>query len=184
MLLSLSWLREFVPYDGQVDELAHRLTMVGLEVEEIVRPFSSLSPLVVGRVMEKKPHPEADKLSLCTVDVGGSECLSIVCGAPNVARGQQVAVALEGAELPGGQVIRHTRIRGKDSQGMICSEAELELGQDAAGIMVLENDSEPGASLIRALNLEEYVLNIGVTPNRPDCLSVFGLAREVSTPRA
>ncbi len=180
MLLSLSWLREFVPYDGQVDELAHRLTMVGLEVEEIVRPFSHLSSLVVGRVMEKKPHPEADNLSLCTVDVGGSECLSIVCGAPNVARGQHVAVALEGAELPGGQVIRRTRIRGEDSQGMICSEAELELGQDAAWIMVLENDSEPGASLIRALNLEEYVLNIGVTPNRPDCLSVFGLAREVS----
>jgi len=180
MLLSLSWLREFTPYRGSIDELSHRLTMVGLEVEEIVRPFAHLSPMVVGRVMEKRQHPEADKLSLCSVDVGAGESLSIVCGAPNVQAGQNVAVALEGTELPGGQVIKKTRIRGENSRGMICSEAELELGQDASGIMVLDDALAPGTGLKKALNLEEFVLDIGVTPNRPDCLSVLGLAREVA----
>jgi len=180
MLLSLSWLREFTPYRGSIDELSHRLTMVGLEVEEIVRPFAHLSPMVVGRVVEKKQHPGADKLSLCSVDAGTGENLSIVCGAPNVQAGQNVAVALEGTELPGGQVIKKTSIRGETSQGMICSEAELELGQDSSGIMVLDGAFSPGTGLRRALDLEEFVLDIGVTPNRPDCLSVMGLAREVA----
>ncbi|WP_291320001.1 phenylalanine--tRNA ligase subunit beta [Desulfonatronospira sp.] len=180
MLLSLSWLREFTPYKGSIDELAHRLTMVGLEVEEIVRPFAHLAPMVVGRVVEKKQHPGADKLSLCRVDAGTGENLSIVCGAPNVNTGQNVAVALEGTELPGGQVIKKTRIRGETSQGMICSEAELELGQDSSQIMVLDDALVPGTGLCTALDLEEFVLDIGVTPNRPDCLSVMGLAREVA----
>jgi len=180
MLLSLSWLREFTPYKGSIDELSHRLTMVGLEVEEIIRPFPHLSPLVVGRVIEKRQHPGADKLSLCSVNVGGPDSLNIVCGAPNVEAGQNVAVALEGTKLPGGQEIRKTRIRGETSQGMICSETELELGQDSAGIMVLNDGIKPGTGLSHALGLEEFVLDIGVTPNRPDCLSVLGLAREVA----
>ena len=180
MLLSLSWLREFTPYKGNIDELSHRLTMVGLEVEEIVRPFSHLSPMVVGRVVEKRQHPGADKLSLCSVDAGAGDNLSIVCGAPNVEAGQNVAVALEGTKLPGGQVISRTSIRGEISQGMICSETELELGQDSSGIMVLDDALAPGTGLSQALDLEEFVLDIGVTPNRPDCLSVLGLAREVA----
>ncbi|WP_028574735.1 phenylalanine--tRNA ligase subunit beta [Desulfonatronovibrio hydrogenovorans] len=180
MLLSLSWLKEFTPYDGSVDELAHRLTMVGLEVEEVKRPFAHLSGLVVGHVLERSSHPDADKLSLCKVDIGTGEPLSIVCGAPNVASGQKVAVAPVGTELPGGLVIKKARIRGQLSQGMICSETELELGSDSSGIMVLKSDLAPGSGLIEALNLEECVLDIGVTPNRPDCLSVLGLARETA----
>ena len=180
MLLSLSWLRDFTPYEGSVDELAHRLTMVGLEVEEIVKPFARLSDLIVGRVVERKIHPGADKLSLCTVDAGGSEYLNIVCGAPNVAAEQYVAVALDGTTLPGGQIIRNTQIRGVLSQGMICSEAEMELGPDSSGIMTISGNPAPGSRLDHALDLEQNVLDIGVTPNRPDCLSVFGLAREVA----
>ncbi len=179
MLLSLSWLKEFTPYEGSVDELAHRLTMVGLEVEEIMRPFDFLSGVVVGHVLEKKTHPEADKLSLCRVDIG-SESLSIVCGAPNVAAGQRVAVAPVGTELPGGLTIKKAKIRGQVSQGMICSETELELGVDGSGIMVLDGDPVVGAGIIQTLGLEECVLDIGVTPNRPDCLSVLGLARETA----
>ncbi len=181
MLLSLSWLREFTPFEGSVEELAHRLTMVGLEVEEITRPFENLSSLIVGRVVQKKPHPSSDKLSLCTVDVGGSEYLSIVCGAPNVDKDQNVAVALDGTRLPSGQEVQKTRIRGEESQGMICSQVELNLGQDASGIMVLQEGIAPGTRLDQALDLEEHVLDVGVTPNRPDCLSVLGLAREVAT---
>ncbi len=180
MLLSLSWLKEFTPYEGSVDELAHRLTMVGLEVEEIRQPFKHLSGIVVGHVLEKRSHPDADKLSLCKVDTGSGGPLSIVCGAPNVATGQKVVVAPVGIELPGGLVIKKSKIRGQVSQGMICSEAELELGSDSAGIMVLDDDVAVGAGIIQALGLEEWVLDIGVTPNRPDCLSVLGLARETA----
>lgn len=180
MLLSLSWLKEFTPYEGSVDELAHRLTMVGLEVEEIRRPFEHLSNVIVGRVLERIPHPDADKLSLCSVDIGSEESLPIVCGAPNVAAGQKVAVAPVGTELPGGLIIKKAKIRGQVSQGMICSESELELGADSSGIMVLEDDPDIGSGIIQALGLEECVLDIGVTPNRPDCLSVLGLARETA----
>jgi phenylalanyl-tRNA synthetase beta chain len=180
MLLSLSWLKEFTPYEGSVDELAHRLTMVGLEVEEIRRPFGHLKGIIVGHVLERKPHPEADKLSLCRVDAGSGETLSIVCGAPNVSAGQKVAVAPVGTELPGGLMIKKAKIRGQVSQGMICSESELELGADSSGIMVLDDDCSVGSSITEALGLEEYVLDIGVTPNRPDCLSVLGLARETA----
>jgi phenylalanyl-tRNA synthetase beta chain len=180
MLLSLSWLKEFTPYDGPVEDLAHRLTMVGLEVEEIKRPFEHLNGIVVGHVLEKTSHPDADKLSLCKVDIGLGEALPIVCGAPNVAAGQKVAVAPVGTELPGGMVIKKAKIRGQVSQGMICSETELELGTDSAGIMVLDDGLAIGSGIIQAFDLEEYVLDIGVTPNRPDCLSVMGLARETS----
>jgi len=180
MLLSLSWLKEFTPYEGSVEELAHRLTMVGLEVEEIRRPFGQLKGIIVGHVLEKNPHPEADKLSLCRVDTGSGEALSIVCGAPNVSAGQKVAVAPVGMGLPGGLMIKKAKIRGQVSQGMICSETELELGTDSSGIMILDDYSAVGSSITEALGLEEYVLDIGVTPNRPDCLSVLGLARETA----
>ncbi|WP_045211411.1 phenylalanine--tRNA ligase subunit beta [Desulfonatronovibrio magnus] len=180
MLLSLTWLKEFTPYEGTVEELAHRLTMVGLEVEEIQKPFAYLSGLVVGHVVEKKAHPDADKLSLCQVDIGTGELLPIVCGAPNVASGQKVAVAPVGTVMPNEMLIKKAKIRGQVSKGMICSEIELELGSDSSGIMVLDEGLKPGTGLIQALNLEEYVLDIGITPNRSDCLSVLGLARETA----
>jgi len=122
MLISLQWLREFVPYTGTVQELADRLTMQGLEVEAIIDPFESIAKIVVGHVAERAPHPESDHLSVCSVDVGGAELLQIVCGAPNVAKGQNVPVALMGTTMPGGMEIKKAKLRGVVSTGMICSE--------------------------------------------------------------
>ena len=179
MLLPLNWLREFVPYEGDAQNLGDRLTMLGLELEEIVRPFDGIKDVVVGHVVECGRHPEADKLSVCRVDVGG-EVLDIVCGAPNVAQGQKVAVAPVGATLPNGMTIKKAKLRGAPSHGMICSETELGLSEDHSGIMVLDPALKPGTKLTDALKLETEVLDIGITPNRGDCLSVLGLARETA----
>jgi phenylalanyl-tRNA synthetase beta chain len=180
MYLSLKWLREFTPYEGGVEHLADRLTMLGLEVEEISSPFAHLQNIVVGRVLERTRHPKADRLSLCRVDLGQPEPLPIVCGAPNVAAGQWVAVARPGTTLPDGKQIKQAVIRGETSLGMICSELELGLGEEGDGIMVLEDQQVPGRNLLDIMNLDDQVLNISVTPNRGDCLSMLGLAREVA----
>ena len=183
MLLSLKWLREFVPYEGSAEELGEKLTMLGLELDELIRPFKELEELVVGHVLECAKHPDSDHLSVCKVDVG-SEVLDIVCGAPNVAKGQYVVVAPVGATLPGGLTIKKAKLRGQPSNGMICSERELGLSDDHSGIMALEDlmpgPFTPGASAIEAMNLDTEILDIGLTPNRPDCLSVLGFAREVA----
>lgn len=180
MRLSLNWLREFVPFEGSAEELGHRLTMQGMEMEGIERPFAHLTGLVVGEVLTCEQHPDADKLKVCRVNVGGPEALDIVCGAPNVAAGQKVAVAPVGVTLPGGLTIKKAKLRGVPSVGMICSEAELELSDDHSGIMVLPRDARPGARLVDALPLDQEVLEIGITPNRGDCLSILGLARETA----
>lgn len=180
MLLSMQWLREFVPYEGGVQELGDRLTMLGLELEEIVNPFENISSVVVGHVVECGKHPEADKLSVCKVDVGESELLDIVCGAPNIAQGQNVPVAKIGCELPGGLKIKKAKLRGQKSCGMICSERELELSDSHDGIMVLPESFKPGEIFIDAMNMNDTVLDLGVTPNRADCLSILGIARETA----
>lgn len=187
MLLSLSWLREFVPYTGSAEELGETLTMLGLELEEIQRPFAALEPLVVGFVQEAVKHPESDHLSICKVDVGekAGGVLQIVCGAPNVAAGQWVPVALVGASIAGMQ-IKKAKLRGVESCGMICSERELGLTEDHSGILVLPEVNHKGEKLfagqrlLDALRVDEEVLEISITPNRADCLSVLGLAREVA----
>ncbi len=179
MLLSIEWLKELVPYEGPIDTLADRLTMTGLEVEEVVNPFAGLEKVVVGKVLTCEKHPDADKLSVCTVDVGQEAALDIVCGAPNVAAGQLVPVALVGADLPNGMTIKKGKIRGKVSQGMICAEDEIGLGSGHQGILVLEKGT-PGQPLTDALGLDTQVLDIGVTPNRADCFCMLGLAREVA----
>ena len=179
MLLSIKWLRELTPYAGTLEDLSHRLTMLGLEVEEVIEPFAGLNSMVVGHVVECEPHPESDHLSVCRVDVG-TEVLDIVCGAPNVAAGQKVPVAPVGTVMPGGMQIKKAKLRGMPSRGMICSEAELELGGGHDGIMVLNESLAPGTPLIEALDLETTVLDIGITPNRADCLSVLGIARETA----
>lgn len=179
MLLSVDWMREFVPYDGTVEALADRLTMIGNEVEEIIDPFAQLTDVVIGRVVSCGKHPEADKLSVCTVDVG-DETLNIVCGAPNVAAGQTVPVAKIGARLPGGVTLKPAKLRGVRSEGMILSEREMELTDDHAGIMVLDGALTPGERFVDALKLERCVLDVGVTPNRADCLSTLGLARDAA----
>lgn len=179
MYLSVNWLREFVPYEGSLQDLGDRLTMMGLEIEEIRRPFAGLAQVVVGEVLACERHPDADSLSVCRVEAGLGEVLQVVCGAPNVAAGQKVAFAPVGATLPGGQTLKKAKLRGVESRGMICAEDELGLGEDHSGIMVLDPALVPGTHLIAALNLDEVVLDVSVTPNRADCLSMLGLAREV-----
>ncbi|WP_320169388.1 phenylalanine--tRNA ligase subunit beta [Maridesulfovibrio sp.] len=180
MLLSMQWLREFVPYEGEIQELGDRLTMLGLELEEIFNPFEAIKDIVVGHVVECGKHPEAEKLSICKVDVGEGELLDIVCGAPNVAQGQNVPVAKVGVTMPGGLKIKKAKLRGVKSHGMICSERELELSDSHEGIMVLPEGIKPGAKFTEAMNMEDTVLDLGITPNRADCLSMLGIAREAS----
>ncbi len=180
MLLSLNWLRDFTPYEGNLDELADRLTMLGLEVDEISQPFAHLDNMVVGHVVECEAHPQSDHLHVCKVDVNQGELLSIVCGAPNVARGQKVPVAPVGTIMPNGVKLKKAKLRGVPSHGMICSAEEMELGSDHSGIMVLDEGLAPGIRLIDALGLETRVLDIDITPNRGDCLSVLGYAREIA----
>ncbi len=179
MKVSLSWLNEYVPIDMGVTELADALTMAGLEVEAVVDRYAFLETVVVGKVAAVRPHPNADRLSLCQVD-GGSGIVPVVCGAPNVAVGMLVPLALPGTRLPGGILLEACRIRGEASQGMLCSEIELALGQDGSGLMVLDGTLQPGNPLKPALSLSDYTLEIGLTPNRPDCLSLMGVAREVA----
>ena len=179
MILSLKWLREFVPFEGTAQELGDRLTMLGLENEAISRPFAEIEEVVVGHVISCEQHPDADKLRVCQVDVNGPEILTIVCGAPNVRAGLNVPVALVGSTLPGGFKISKAKLRGVVSLGMICSERELHLSEDHAGIMELPEHFKPGVKLVDALDLDTEVCEIGITPNRGDCLSILGLAREV-----
>ncbi|MDR2695202.1 MAG: phenylalanine--tRNA ligase subunit beta, partial [Deltaproteobacteria bacterium] len=180
MLLSTKWLREFTPCDATAQSISDRLTMLGLEVEDIRHPFAGLKDVLVGDVVECGRHPEADKLFVCKVEAGQGEVLDIVCGAPNVAKGQKVPVAPVGAVLPGGLEIRKAKLRGRPSHGMICSERELGFSGEHDGIMVLPGELAPGKRLLDALDLDEEVLDVNVTPNRADCLSVLGLAREVA----
>ncbi|MCH8478633.1 MAG: phenylalanine--tRNA ligase subunit beta, partial [Wenzhouxiangella sp.] len=139
----------------------------------------ALDGVVVGEVLAVEPHPDADRLRVCQV-AGDSEQRTIVCGAPNVRVGIKVPLATLGTELPGGLKIKPAKLRGVRSEGMLCSEPELGLGEDAGGLMVLPEEAETGAPLIEALGLDDHVLEIDLTPNRADCLSVRGLARELA----
>lgn len=179
MRLSLNWLRDYIRISMTAGELADRLTMAGFEVESVEPVSPGFSGVVVAKILSVRPHPNSETLSLCDVTVGGSR-LPIVCGAPNVREGILVPLARVGATLPGGYTIKSTRIRGELSEGMLCSEEELGIGGDTSGILVLPEGLVPGLDLAKALNLEDTVLEVSVTPNRPDCLSVLGMAREVA----
>lgn len=180
MKVSLNWLRRYVDITEEPAVLAHDLTMFGLNVEEVLPVGPSFEGVVFGRVLDVAKHPKADKLSLCTVDVGEDEPLGIVCGASNVLPGIGVPVAVHGAVLPGGFKIKKTKIRGETSEGMICSEKELALGEDAEGIMVLDFEEKPGTDLVSRLGSSDVILDIEVTPNRPDQLCHLGIAREIA----
>lgn len=186
MLVSYNWLKDYVDFDMDPEELAHKLTMAGLEVDSINTLDHSLEGVVVGYVEKREPHPNSDHLSVCQVDVGRGEPLTIVCGAPNVAAGQKVPVALEGTELPGGVVIKKAVIRKVESSGMICSGNELGLDsallskEEQEGIMVLPQDSVVGASITETLGLNDIVFEIDLTPNRADCMGIRNVAREVA----
>lgn len=179
MLVSLKWLKDYVDIELTPEELAHRLTMSGLEVEEIKTIRPQFSSVVVAKILSVKPHPSADRLSLCTVS-DSTQTYLVVCGAKNISVGDIVPLAKVGAVIPGGYTIKPSLLRGEKSDGMLCSEKELEIGDDESGIMHLPADLPLGLPLEKALNIEDTVLDVNVTPNRSDCLNMIGIAREVA----
>ena len=178
MKITYNWLKNYIDVPWEWPELVERLTMAGLEREGVVDQGALFDGVVVGQVNTCSRHPNADRLSVCQVDLGETES-TIVCGAPNVAAGQKVAVIRPGSSLPDGSLIEQVVIRGVESSGMICSEVELGIGADADGILVLADDAEIGESFSAHAGLDDVILDFEVTPNRPDCLSVIGIAREV-----
>jgi phenylalanyl-tRNA synthetase beta chain len=181
MKLSEQWLREWTNPSITIKALAEQLTMAGLEVESILPVAGEFSKIVIGHVLQVEQHPDADRLRVCQVDVGQNEPLSIVCGAANVRATLKVPVAMIGAVLPGNFTIKAAKLRGVPSQGMICSMSELGLAETSQGIMELPEDAPIGVDFRTWLQLDDTVLDLHLTPNRGDCLSVVGIAREIAT---
>ncbi|MHB8841378.1 MAG: phenylalanine--tRNA ligase subunit beta [Candidatus Aquicultor sp.] len=179
MLVPINWLKDYIDIELSPEELAELLNLTGTAVESIKTLGEGLDNVRVGLLLDVKPHPDADKLSVTTVSIGQPETLQIVCGAKNIKPGDKVPVALIGAHLPNGLVIKPAKLRGVTSYGMLASRAELGMGADHGGIYILPDDVEVGKPLAEALGLDDTVLELEVTPNRPDCLSMIGMAREV-----
>jgi phenylalanyl-tRNA synthetase beta chain len=180
MRVPLRWLRSYCDPGLPVQEVADVLTMAGLKMERIHHTgVGDVSAFLVGRVLESERHPNADRLTVCRVDVGRGEPQTIVCGAPNVAAGQTVAVALPGAVMPDGATLGEAKLRGVKSSGMILAEDEVGIGEDHAGIMVLPGDLPVGGSLTEHLPIADDVIEIEITPNRPDAMGVYGVARDL-----
>lgn len=182
MKVPVKWLKEYIDFDLSVEDLAHKLTMSGLEVEDIIDYEPTFDEVYVGKIEEKDQHPNADKLSFCKVRVSeNDEPLGIVCGAKNISAGDKVAVAVNGAKLTAINLkIKKTKIRDVESNGMICSEAELGFAEKSEGVMILDEDAPIGQKFADYLDLSDKVLEINVTPNRPDALSLIGVAKEVA----
>jgi phenylalanyl-tRNA synthetase beta chain len=180
MKFSESWLRTFVNPTLSGEAFSHLLTMAGLEVEEEETVAPAFNDVVVAQVLEVSKHPDADRLNVCRVDIGDGSPKQIVCGAPNVAAGLKVPCALVGAKLPGDFVIKLAKVRGIESSGMLCSAKELGIAEDASGLLVLPTDAPVGTSIRDFLDLDDRLLTLKLTPNRADCLSLTGIAREVS----
>ena len=180
MLISLNWLKEYVDINESVDELEHALTMIGQEVESIEIQGKHLDKIYIGQIVEYGKHPDSDKLTLLKVDIAKGEPLQIICGAPNHKLGDKVAVATEGAVLPGDFKIKKAKVRGVESFGMLASEAELGIGEDSDGIIILPEDAPLGELLKDYLEINDVVFELEITPNRPDCLSHIGIAREIA----
>ncbi len=178
MRVSFKHLKKMVDFPYSPKELGERLTNLGLEVRKI-EPFGRLDKVIVGKILTIERHPEADLVSMARVDISG-RILSVVCGAPNIREGLMVPVALEGARLPGGVRVERRKVRGIESMGMLCSEEELGLGKDRSGVMILPQESPLGQNLSQALELEDVILDLEITPNRGDCLSVIGISREIA----
>ena len=180
-----SWLREFCNPPIGTQELADLLTMAGLEVEELRPVAPPFSQVVIARVLEVAKHPNADRLNVCQVDAGTGQTLNIVCGAPNVRAGIKVPCALVGAELPPGEdgkpfQIKLGKLRGVESQGMLCSARELKLSEDHGGLLILPEEAPVGQNLREYLRLDDTLFTLKLTPNLAHALSVYGVAREVS----
>ncbi|MCD8900588.1 phenylalanine--tRNA ligase subunit beta [Staphylococcus gallinarum] len=186
MFISKEWLETYVEIDQPINELAEKITRTGIEVDDIIDYTKEIKKLVVGKIKEIAPHPDADKLNICQVDIGESELVQIVCGAPNVDAGQTVIVATVGGRLPGGIKIKRAKLRGERSEGMICSLQELGLSSNLVpkafedGIYVFSTEVEPGTDALKALYLDDQVMEFDLTPNRADALSIVGTAYEVA----
>ena len=187
MLVSLNWLKQYVDIEGLApQELAEKITRSGIEVDAVIDRSQGMTNIVVGYVVSKEKHPDADKLNVCQVEVGEGDVRQIICGAPNVDAGQKVIVALPGARLPGGIKIKKAKMRGQESNGMICSLQELGVESRlvpkayAEGIYVLPEDAVPGSDALELVGLRDIVLELGLTPNRSDALSMLGVAYEVA----
>lgn len=180
MQISEAWLREYVNPAINTKELVAQLTMAGLEVDSVSPAAADFSGVVVGEVIAMQQHPDADRLRVCEVNVGGTEPLQIVCGATNVRVGLKIPAALVGAVLPGDFKIKKSKLRGVESFGMLCSEKELDLAADANGLMELAADAPVGKDIREYLSLNDNLIEVDLTPNRADCLSVEGIAREVA----
>ncbi|MGA9335558.1 MAG: phenylalanine--tRNA ligase subunit beta, partial [Rudaea sp.] len=180
MKFSENWLREFVNPPADRAELCRRLTMAGLEVEEVELLGAALDGVVVGEIVSCEQHPNADKLRVCQVSVGADETLQIVCGAPNARTGLKAPLAMIGTKLPNGMQIKKAALRGTESNGMLCSARELAVDADASGLLELPADAPTGASLAGYLRLPDARIELKLTPNRPDCLGLRGLAHDVA----
>src|SRR5215210_5157325 len=180
MRLPLLWLHDYCDPGLEPFDLAAKLALTGTEVDRVhTHGVTGLEHFVVGKVLESGRHPDADRLSVCVVDTGDGEPAQIVCGAPNVAAGQTVAVAAPGAVMPDGTRLARAKLRGQASEGMILAEDEVAIGTDHDGIMVLDAALAAGTPLADVLPIATDVLELEITPNRPDCLGVYGVAREV-----
>jgi len=178
--VSEQWLREWLSLEGDTDAIADQLTMAGLEVDAVEPASAPLDGVVAGRVVAHGTHPDADRLSLCQVDIGAGEPVQIVCGASNVAEGGVYPVATAGTRLPGGLKIKRGKLRGQVSEGMLCSSAELALAETADGLLELAADTLPGAPVTEVLQLDDQIIDIDLTPNRADCFSMLGVARDLA----
>ena len=179
MLISLNWLKQYIDLDGiEINEMENALTMIGQEVEKIEVLGENLENVVTAQIIEKEIHPDSDHLTICKVD-NGKEILQIVCGAPNHKAGDKVVLAQVGAKLAPDFVIKKGKIRGVESNGMLCSEEELNIGKDSSGIMILPEDTPVGVPMKEYLGINDTVFELEITPNRPDCLSHIGIAREL-----
>ena len=182
MKFTLNWLRDHLDTTATLDEISTRLTAIGLEVESVTDNAAALAPFIVAEIEDATQHPQADKLRVCKVN-DGTSVRQVVCGAPNARAGIKVVLATEGVKIPAnGMVIKKSDIRGVESNGMLCSAAELGLGTDGGGIIELPADAKVGESAVAALGANDPMIEIAVTPNRADCLGIYGIARVVPGP--
>src|SRR5215470_8895760 len=181
MKLTFAWLREHLDTARSLDEIAAKLTMIGLEVERIEDKAAALAPFVIARVVEAKPHPNADRLRVCMVDTGSGDPVQVVCGAPNARSGMKGVFVPPGAYIPGKDMtLQVGSIRGVESRGMLVSEFELKISDDHEGIIALPDDAPVGEPYAKWAGLDDPVIEIKLTPNRPDATGVHGIARDLA----
>jgi phenylalanyl-tRNA synthetase beta chain len=180
MKISELWLREWVNPDMDTEALGHQLTMAGHELDNTIIEGAGLDGVVIAEVVEFSKHPDADRLNVCKVSDGSGELIDVVCGAPNVQKGMKSPLAAPGVKLPNGLKLRKSKIRGIVSNGMLCSAVELGLGDESDGIISLPADAPVGESFAAYMNLPDAAYEMDLTPNRGDCFSVLGLARDIA----